>query len=130
MEIKIPKKFLASNVSALVKQAYELSDAELESYAFITSDQFHFHGGQSTAIAWNDVQEVNMINEYTGVLHKVLVPSYPTEGYNQHSHTSEYDGGVLAGVSGTHAHHNNRSGGYAFAILYPATGIPLSDWEE
>ena len=129
-EVKLPRKFLASNISALIKRTYNLSDAEMESYAFMTTSQFHFHGGQSTEIAWNDVHEAGLINEYSGGLRKILIPSYPTEGYNQHSHTSEYDGGVIAGVNGSHTHTSNKTGGFAFAVFYPATGVPLSDWEE
>lgn len=131
-EIGIPKKWLASNICALMKTAYDMSDDGMRSYAFTDTSQYHFHGGMSPAIAWNDVQEANLINEYfrDSTEHVILVPSYPTEGYNQHSHTSEYDGGVLPGVLGAHTHKDNRNGGFAFAVFYPSTGVPLSDWEE
>lgn len=132
-QIQIPKKWLASNICALMKRDMKLSDEGIKSYAFTDTSQYHFHGGMSPAIAWNDVQEANLINEYFSsedATAKILIPSYPTEGYNQHSHTSEYDGGVLPGVMGAHTHKDNRNGGFAFAVFYPATGVPLSDWEE
>lgn len=128
--ICIPASILASKMFAVMKSSYGWNDVKIKEDVNISPDVFHFHGGASSPIAWNDVQEINYYNQYCGGLKKLNVPSFPSQGYNQHSHTSEYDGGVLPGITGNHSHASNRSGGLAFACFYPATGLPLSEWEE
>lgn len=129
-DMNIFSQFLASSVLAKAKSDLGISDARMRTDGNMSTSIFHFHGGASPPIAWNDVQEASYINTYSGLKKKISVPSYPTEGYNQHHHTSEYDGGVLPGVTGNHTHKDNRNGGFAFAIFAPASGIPMSDWED
>ena len=127
--IAIPASILASKTLAVMKSHFGWSDTELSTMGAMPPSLLHFHGGAGAPIAWNDVQEVNYFNIYATPGRKMPVPSFPTVGYNQHSHTSEYDGGVLPGITGNHTHASSRSGGFAFAVFYPATGVPQSDWE-
>ena len=125
----VPASVLASKALSVMKAAYKWNDTYLSSESGVPASLFHFHGGASAPIAWNDVQEINYFNLDASGNRKLTVPSYPSIGYNQHSHTSEYDGGVLPGITGNHTHSSNRTGGFAFAVFYPATGVPQSDWE-
>jgi hypothetical protein len=128
--MKLPASILASKALATIKAHFGWSDSLLNSQAGIPPSLFHYHGGAGAPIAWNDVQEVDYFNRYAGLDSKIEVPSYPSVGYNQHSHTSEYDGGVLPGITGNHTHSSARNGGLCFAVLYPATGVPQADWES
>ena len=129
-QMKLPASVLASKALEVMKSTLGISDSYINNRGGITPSSFHFHGGASAPIAWNDVQEIDFHNKYIGLDKKLPVPSYPSVGYNQHSHTSEYDGGVLPGITGNHTHASARSGGLSFACFYPATGIPQADWES
>ena len=128
--IRLPASVLASKALATMKAHFGWSDSLINSQAGIPPSLFHFHGGAGSPIAWNDVQEIDYFNRFVGLDRKMAVPAYPSVGYNQHSHTSEYDGGVLPGITGNHTHASGRSGGLAFACFYPATGLPQADWES
>jgi hypothetical protein len=128
--IKLPASVLASKALAVMKEHFGWSDSLINSQAGIPASLVHFHGGAGSPIAWNDVQEIDYFNKYASLDRKMSVPSFPSVGYNQHSHTSEYDGGVLPGITGNHTHASSKSGGLAFAVLYPATGVPQADWES
>ena len=128
-QMKLPASVLASKALSVMKSHFGWSDSYINNRAGIPPSLFHFHGGAGSPIAWNDVQEVDFFNKYAGLDSKLPVPAFPSVGYNQHSHTSEYDGGVLPGITGNHTHASSRSGGFAFAVFYPATGVPQSDWE-
>lgn len=128
--MRIPASVLASRALATMKEHFGWNDSYLNNQVEVPVSLFHFHGGAGAPIAWNDVQEIDYFNRFAGLDRKMPVPSFPTAGYNQHSHTSEYDGGVLPGLTGNHTHASARSGGLCFAVLYPATGIPQADWES
>lgn len=129
--LAIPASILASKVLMLMKQRMGYSDSEISTgVGSVSTGIFHFHGGVGFPIAWNDVQEINYFNQHVVNGQKLPVPSFPSAGYNQHSHTSEYDGGVLPGITGNHTHSSNRSGGLAFAVFAPSTGFPQADWES
>ena len=81
----------------------------------------HWHDDASSPIAWNNVQAVMLMNRLTGS--SLQVPLIATEGYNQHGHNSQMDGGMLPG-RGIHNHADNLSGGLAFACYHPGTGLP------
>lgn len=81
----------------------------------------HFHDGSTSGIAWNDVQAIIMHNEFLN--EDVPVPLMATEGYNNHYHTSETDGGYIPG-NGIHDHRDNLNGGFAFAVYHPGTALP------
>lgn len=125
-----PKNLVASSVMTAIKEAYGYNDEDFYNHFSMPTAMIHFHGGDNPEIAWNDVQAIQSINKYNENIKKIPVPSYPTEGYNQHSHTSEYDGGVITGMLGVHNHKSNKSadGGLAFAIFAPSTMYVL-DWQ-
>jgi hypothetical protein len=120
-DIGIPAEFLASNVFAAIKASYGFSDEKLANDASMPTNIFHYHGGMCPSIVWNDVQEIILINKYSNLPKKIPIPSFPTDGYNQHSHTSEYDGGVLPTSGGK---------GFNFAVFYPATGVAQAEWGD
>ena len=54
-----------------------------------------------------------------------LNPSgYPSQGYNQHDHSNEFMGGAIVGV-GNHTHLGVGYAGYAFAVYFPGSYVPL-----
>jgi len=130
MEHKIFTDFLKSSPFAMIKKTYGWSDEQLNSDSSYPNSLFHFHGGTSPGISWNDVQEIMLINKYAGLPIKIDVPLRPTEGYNQHGHTSEFDGGSLPGITGNHDHRNSMNGGFSYSVMYPSTGVPQADWES
>jgi hypothetical protein len=82
----------------------------------------HFHDDSTNQIAWNDIQAILMYNEATA--EGVPVPLVASEGYNQHYHTSDFDGGFIPGM-GLHDHRDNVTGcGYTFAVWHPGTNLP------
>lgn len=118
----------ASKLMQAIKVVRGLSDSDLEVLIAIASHN-HFHDGIQSPIAWNDVQAINYYNEFANSDLKLTVPTTVTEGYNQHHHTSEYDGGYLPGL-GVHDHRDNAHGGFAFAVFHPATAVPQLPWES
>ena len=121
-------------VSALAKARQilaDLTDAELAALG-ITNSIYSSHDDSHIPISWNDVQAIQTYNEF--VLQqqsiKIPVPEEATEGYNQHYHTSDYDGGLLPAVMGVHDHRDNRHGGFAFAVMAPSTAVPQAAWEQ
>lgn len=113
-----------------------------------TAFNIHAHSPSSGGkICWNNVQLINMwnsiirqvnktINEYLGAadggidhIPYIATPENPTQAYNVHHHTSEYDGGLL--FSGTiHDHRSMGQCGYAYATYHPATNIPTASYER
>jgi hypothetical protein len=86
----------------------------------------HFHDGSQNEIAWNDVQAIIMHNEMTS--EDLPIPFVASEGYNNHGHSSEYDGGWIPGM-GIHDHRDAvTGGGFAFAVYHPGTGLPQQPW--
>ena len=130
MQIGVPTQFLASSIFSAIKESIGVDDNYFEVKGFYDTLLFHYHGGTSPEIAWNDVQAIESINKFAGRSTKLAVPSFPSEAYNKHGHTSEYDGGVLAGITGNHNHRDNRNGGFCFAVFAPATGVAQTDWES
>lgn len=128
--LRIPNELLASSVMQSIKDTEGYNDEEFYDKFSISKDMFHYHAGESSQIAWNDIQAISYINKYSDRPNKIAIPRYPTEGYNQHSHTSEYDGGIITGMLGVHTHKSSKQmdGGLCYAILAPSTGVPLADW--
>ena len=124
-DLRPPNRVLASAAAAAIKASLGISDYAMKNDMTLSPSLMHFHGGLGAPIAWNDVQEIEYINRYSNQK-KITVPEYPTAGYNQHGHTSEFDGGLIAGL-GAHTH-NGTDSNFAFAIFYPATGVPQADW--
>jgi hypothetical protein len=92
----------------------------------------HFHGGLNSPISWNDKMDAELWNTYISAVggdRKTPVPVIPTEGYNKHYHTSEFDGGMLPGIMNVHDHRDNYNGGFAFAVFAPATPLPMISWD-
>lgn len=109
---------------------------------------FHFHtprtGGE---IIWNNIQLIAAINSHVDQLNKAVnpqikhstdgqrhvpyikVPANPTIGFNQHHHTSEYDGGFIFGGN-LHDHRDNANGGFAYAVYHPGTQLPKLAYEK
>lgn len=81
----------------------------------------HFHDDSGAPIAWNDVQAIMFFNQVYNA--DLQVPLTATEGYNQHGHSSQYDGGWVPG-RGIHDHRDNANGGFAFAVYHPGTSLP------
>lgn len=130
-EIALANNLIASAVMQSIKESRNYSDEELYSKFSIPVSIFHFHGGESPEIAWNNVQASIYYNTYSDRPDKIEIPAYPTEGYNQHSHTSEFDGGAIAGLLGVHTHKSSKQadGGLAFAVFAPSSGVNMVDWE-
>lgn len=130
VNIALHNDMLASSVMMRIKDAYGYTDQEFYDKYSISRSTFHYHGGASPSIAWNDVQEIQSFNKYTEHAVKIKVPDYPTEGYNQHSHTSEFDGGAIAGLIGVHTHKSSKQadGGLCFAVFHPSTQFVV-EWE-
>lgn len=121
--------FLASAVDIAISEAVGgAGDQDV----YMSSTLVHHHDGGMGQIVWNDVQAIMAKNRYVrkgrGVL--VPVPEVATEGYNQHHHTSEFDGGVIVGAKPVHNHVDNAHGGFAYAVFAPATSVPFMTWEE
>lgn len=111
---------------------------------------FNIHGHTPSSggkICWNDLQLVNMYNsiirQVNKAVHELLAvadgtvdhipyiasPPNPTQGYNTHHHTSEYDGGLIFG-GGLHDHRDMSQAGYAYAVYHPATNLPKLPYER
>lgn len=97
------------------------------------SGREYLHGhGPGNPIVWNNVQEAKVYNAQISALKKTaqdpdnlfykVTYAYPTVGYNQHHHTSEFDGGLVYGA-GLHAHSGPSDAGFAFAVYHPGTSL-------
>ncbi len=117
-------KQLASGLVMAIANAQGVSHDDLLRWR-IAQDMLHFHDDSTCPIAWNDVQAVDLYNEVTGA--NIPLPLLPTEGYNQHGHTSQFDGGWIPGA-GPHDHRDNFNGGFAFAVYHPGTSLPQMPW--
>ena len=106
----------------------KMRDIGMEKTSIMLSS-LHRHDALEETIAWNDVQAILARNALAEI-HQLEVPSEATEGYNQHHHTSEFDGGLIPGVRGMHDHRDNKNGGFAFAVFHPATQVPQMPWEQ
>lgn len=119
--------FLSSDVEQAENGIRGVPDEEV----YISSVLVHHHDGSMGQLVWNNVQAIINKNKYLrsgrGVL--LTVPDVATEGYNQHHHTSEFDGGIIPGIMGVHDHRDNAHGGFAFACFHPATSVPHAVWE-
>ena len=126
--IKKHPDFRASKVEQLTNQATGTSD---DMDVYMSTYLVHHHDGSMGQIVWNDVQAIMAKNKYirAGRVSLLPVPETATEGYNQHHHTSEFDGGIIPGIMGVHDHRDNVHGGFAFAVFHPATSVPLAVWE-
>lgn len=129
--IRKHSKLLSSKISVGIRNADNISDEFASENISMSLDLMHFHGGDSPEIAFNDVQAAQLVNTFLREGKKaVVVPAYPTEAFNVHHHTSDYDGGVVSGIKGVHDHRDMAHGGFAFAVFYPAIGVPMADWED
>ena len=117
-------KQLASGLVRTMADAYGASRTDLQRWR-IPQSALHFHDNSTSQIAFNDVQAVMLHNEAMGTT--LPVPLMPTEGYNTHGHTSQFDGGWIPGA-GPHDHRDNFNGGFAFAIFHPGTRLPQQPW--
>ena len=122
--------FVASVTEQLQRKAAGISDADADD-VYMLASLVHFHDGGMGQIAWNDVQAAQYKNRYLRKGRDALlkVEASASEGYNQHHHTSEFDGGIIPGVMGNHDHRDNAHGGFAFAVFHPATKVPHAVWE-
>lgn len=94
-------------------------------------EPLHGHG-PGNPIVWNNIQLAKIENAQIDALKQTSITpnnlfykvtrAYPTVGYNQHHHTSEYDGGAVYGA-GMHAHSGPSDMGYAFAVYHPGTSL-------
>ena len=130
--IRQPPQFAASNIARLNRELYGYNDADALEEVGISLESMHMHDGRTMPLAWNDVQAAMFQNLYLhgGEAPLLRVPDTATEGYNQHHHTSEFDGGVIAGVGGIHDHRDNKHGGFAYAVFHPGTSVPMAPWED
>ncbi|MCK9279264.1 MAG: hypothetical protein M0P71_01360 [Melioribacteraceae bacterium] len=129
--IRKHSQLLSSPVSVGIRVADGISDEFASENISMSLDLMHFHGGDSPEIAFNDVRAAQLVNMFLREGKKaVAVPAYPTAGYNRHTHTSDYDGGILGGARGVHSHLDAQHGGFAYAIFFPSIGIPMADWED
>ena len=117
-------KQLASGLVRAIADAQGLTSDERSRWR-INEALIHFHDDSHCGIAWNDVQAIVMYNEVTG--QDVPVPLTATEGYNNHFHRSQFDGGFIPGM-GPPDHRDNNNGGYCFAIFHPGTNLPQLPW--
>lgn len=118
-------KQLSSGLVNAIALTYGLSQTQLGQMRH-SEQQVHFHDDSVNNIAWNDVQAILMYNEATG--ENLTVPAIASEGYNEHGHTSPFDGGWIPGM-GIHDHRDNVTGcGYAFAIYHPGTALSQQPW--
>jgi hypothetical protein len=124
--VRYTAKQLASGFLKALAAANGISDEELRQWR-LDLTKVHFHDKSQAEIAWNDVQAIQMFNAIMG--EDVPVPAMPTEGSNQHYHTSEYDGGWIPGM-GPHDHRDGSPmyGGFAFAVYHPGTSLPQQPW--
>lgn len=114
----------ASALMQAIFLARDLSDEE-KAWFRVPHAFLHFHDASSVPLAWNDIQAIRFYNEYYNA--NLPVPLVATEGYNQHGHTSDYDGGWIPG-RGLHDHRDNNNGGFAFAVFHPGTALPQQPW--
>jgi hypothetical protein len=116
---------LASGLIQAIVTAHGLSQTQANQLRHDRS-MIHFHDNSTNGIAWNDVMAILMYNEATG--ENIPVPQVASEGYNQHGHTSPFDGGWIPGM-GIHDHRDNVTGcGFAFACYHPGTALPQQPW--
>lgn len=116
---------LASGLIQAIVSAHGLSQTQTNQLRHDRSVT-HFHDASTNGIAWNDVMAILMYNEATG--ENIPVPLVASEGYNQHGHTSPFDGGWIPGM-GIHDHRDPVTGcGFAFAVFHPGTGLPQQPW--
>ena len=131
MRVRLTNEQLSSKLIEALSERRDESLDTLRDKLSINTDTLQQHDKSHIPIAWNDVQAIRNFNKYilrnTGALLKV--PETATEGYNQHYHTSEFDGGVLPGAKGIHNHLDNVNGGFAFAVFHPGTEVPIAKWE-
>ena len=123
--VRYTAKQLASNLLRQIAAAHGASTEDMKRWRMDMS-KIHFHDASQGEIAWNDVQAIQMYNAIAGM--SVPVPDMATEGYNKHYHTSEYDGGMIIGMS-IHDHRDAVTGsGFAFAVFHPGTALPQMLW--
>lgn len=115
---------LASSLMVTLQQHRGATAQQMAEIRFDLA-KVHFHDGSQTPIAWNNVQAIQGFNAVTG--EGLPVPAVATEGYNQHYHTSQFDGGLIPGT-GLHDHRDNFNSGFAFAIYHPGTSLPQMPW--
>jgi hypothetical protein len=135
--IKVTDEQAASALIKALLRYMQQEDIDIEGpngEMLLTTDasKIHFHDGSDAPIAFNDVQAIKSYNDHflNDGSPKMPVPDTPTEGYNQHHHTSEFDGGFIPGAQGIHDHRDNDHGGFAFAVFHPATDVPQAPWEN
>ena len=126
--VPFKNKQLSAKLMKAIQAVHSLSDEDLE-MLFAVASPNHSHDGTQSPIAWNDVQAIRYYNEFSSDGLYLTLPTVPTEGYNKHYHTSEYDGGFLPGL-GIHDHRDNAHGGFAFCVFHPATAVPQLPWES
>lgn len=121
---------VASNISKLRRMLHGYMDSEALDSIGVFMSTMHSHDGGQMPIAWNDVQAAIYENKYIRYSEAPLlqVPDTASEGYNQHHHTSDFDGGVIHGL-GIHDHRSNLNGGFCFAVFHPGTTLPQATWE-
>lgn len=129
--LKLSEEQLTKALIKAIRDVQGSTDEQLAEKLSTSISSMHFHDGSQSPIAWNDVQAILYWNKYVlrnkGAL--LQVPTTASEGYNQHHHTSEYDGGKIAGIMGVHNHMNNAHGGFCFACFHPGTDISQAKWE-
>lgn len=114
----------ASAVMRAIFLALEYTDHD-KANAVVPLAFLHFHDGSSVPIAWNDAHAIQLRNQYLN--ESMPVPLTATEGYNEHGHTSPYDGGFIPG-RGIHDHRDNLNGGFCFSVYAPGTALPQQPW--
>jgi hypothetical protein len=124
--VRLTAEALATNIAQLIRSVNGDDDETAAQHYHMLLSMMHQHDGRQPSIAWNDVQAVVGYNKMTRGS-KIEVPATATEGYNLHHHTSDYDGGAIAGVRGQHCHTRPEEGGFAFATWAP-TGPRQKPW--
>lgn len=130
--LKLSGEQLASALIRAIVALHKIGDKEAEDTMTREESSIHFHDGSQSPISWNDVQAIKYFNDYVlkGNGPLLELPTIATEAYNQHHHTSEFDGGVVPGVRGVHNHADNDNGGFSFAVFFPSTDTPQAPWED
>lgn len=126
-----PEQLISGLIKA-IKTLKGISDDEAIRLLLANCSWNHFHDGSQSGIAWNDVQAIEGYNDTVLANRhvKLAVPETATEGYNQHHHTSDYDGGVIPGLMGVHDHRDNDHGGFCYCVFHPSTAVPQLPWES
>ena len=117
--IRFTAKQLASGLLRTIAAMQGTTAAEQQNWRMDIRN-VHFHDASQSQIAFNDVQAIQMYNALTG--ENLTVPDQASEGYNQHYHTSDFDGGFIG--TAAHNHYGPLNGGYAFAVFAPGTAVP------